>query len=95
MSLAKKCDVCGNLYEHYYEPGTFNSFQFINTDSANYIADRGRIMNCCPVCMNCIGCYLNMLIGHNSESNADDVNISTCDVEKNKYYSRRFGQSKT
>lgn len=48
MALAKKCDRCGKLYEHY---GDFNSYMVIVTDKYGHIGATSKKNDLCPDCM--------------------------------------------
>lgn len=50
MALAKKCDRCGVLYEHYSD---FNSYMMtmINTDKHGHIGATSKRYDLCPECM--------------------------------------------
>lgn len=50
MALAKKCDRCGVLYEHYSD---FNSYMMtmINTDKHGHISATSKRYDLCPECM--------------------------------------------
>ena len=56
MGFAKKCDICGKLYEIYnFQKSTNkpNGFMLLNIDHAmNYF--KSPICACCPECMNSI-----------------------------------------
>ena len=56
MALAKKCDICGKLYEVYNfgkSSNKPNGFMLLNIDSTmNYF--KGPVRDCCPECMNSI-----------------------------------------
>lgn len=53
MALAKKCDVCGKLYERYNEENNIedvNGIMFLNIDRVGKYFSHGT-MDCCPECM--------------------------------------------
>ena len=56
MAIAKKCDICGKLYEEYnFEQSMENSngFMLLNIDrNGDYF--RGPACDCCPECMKSI-----------------------------------------
>ena len=64
MAVAKKCDLCGALYE--YEPDKKKPAESINgialvhnyTNSNYYIYDR---LDCCPDCMHSIQVTIELL----------------------------------
>lgn len=53
MAVAKKCDICGRLYESYNEPNNedkINGLMFLNIDkNQRYFSHKA--MDCCPECM--------------------------------------------
>lgn len=54
MALAKKCDRCGQLYEHYpigNQPGVFNSIAICRRSSNGTIECTRNVMDLCPNCM--------------------------------------------
>ena len=56
MALAKKCDICGKLYETYnFRKNQFkpSGIIFVNVcaDDTYY---SGNVIDCCPECMNTI-----------------------------------------
>ena len=56
MAVAKKCDICGKLYEEYnvkQSKDNFNGFILLNIDyKGNYF--HGPACDCCPECMKSI-----------------------------------------
>ena len=63
MAIAKKCDVCGKLYELYnleHDEDKPNGITFLNIDyiQEHYYHDD---LDCCPQCMNSIKDHLLML----------------------------------
>lgn len=48
MALAKKCDRCGKLYEHYSD---FNSCMAIVVDKYGHIGATSKKNDLCPDCM--------------------------------------------
>ena len=64
MSLAKKCDICGKLYEQYgikAGSGRANGLDLIYIDEKGCRAYGGETMDCCPDCIEAIIDYLNAL----------------------------------
>lgn len=63
MSSAKKCDVCGRLYELYNEDRNENApngFMLLNIDTkGQYYGHDAH--DCCPCCMEAIKSYLKRL----------------------------------
>lgn len=64
MANAKKCDICGALYESYNETGgekNPNGFRFVTS----YLTDASwcghEIMDCCPNCMESIKTHIETL----------------------------------
>ena len=56
MAIAKKCDICGKLYEEYnFEQSMENSngFMLLNIDCKGTYSD-GPAVDCCPECMKSI-----------------------------------------
>lgn len=54
MALAKKCDRCGNLYEHYpigNMPGVCNAICKMRQGYSGSTECTGAIMDLCPDCM--------------------------------------------
>lgn len=65
MAIAKKCDLCGKLYERYnerkdqYRP---NGLRFLSVDeNKKYFAY--NVIDCCPDCMESILQYIERLKG--------------------------------
>ena len=56
MAIAKKCGICGKLYEEYnfkQSKDNFNGFMLLNIDyKGSYF--HGPACDCCPECMNSI-----------------------------------------
>lgn len=56
MAAAKKCDICGKLYEEYnvkQSKDNFNGFMLLNVDyKGSYF--HGPAYDCCPKCMKSI-----------------------------------------
>ena len=56
MAIAKKCDICGKLYEGYnfkQSAKDFNGFMLLNIDyKSDYF--HGPAVDCCPECMKSI-----------------------------------------
>ena len=73
MSLARKCDICGEFYEEYttkvnldfpkkLERTNINSLMLINKDVQNkYFSN--SIIDCCPKCMKSILKHIEELKG--------------------------------
>ena len=54
MSLAKKCDRCGKLYEHYpidKISGNYNAIRFVRMDISGVVDIEKKPMDLCPECM--------------------------------------------
>lgn len=63
MSIAKKCDICGLLYEQYNKgssPTKVNGVQFLNIGDDSKAYSQGFI-DCCPECMGSIKNHINEL----------------------------------
>lgn len=60
MAFAKKCDICGKLYEEYNtkeNKNKTNGLTFLNIDyKGNYFAHKA--IDCCPGCMKTIKHYI-------------------------------------
>lgn len=66
MSLAKKCDACGTLYEHYNYDVNGISFEYLS--SRGMINRTVRTMDLCPSCMDKIKTTIEQLSkGENHE----------------------------
>ena len=55
MALAKKCDRCGRLYEHYPtsdKPGIRNGVQLIRRSATNNQVSYDKEKDLCNYCMN-------------------------------------------
>lgn len=60
MSIAKKCDICGNFYEPYNIKNRAekpNGFRFLNIDNAQKYFSHD-ITDCCPDCMSKLQAYI-------------------------------------
>ena len=55
MALAKKCDRCGKLYEHYYD---FNSCKVMVADMRGGIEKENIKKDLCPDCMRALTDFL-------------------------------------
>lgn len=65
MAAAKKCDICGRLYEPYNEQKNSNKpngFLYINVGPCQ-VYKSGEPNDCCPVCMGSIEEFVSSLIG--------------------------------
>lgn len=69
MASAKKCDICGKLYEEYNFKKSledYNGFMLLNIDSqGSYF--RGPVCDCCPECMNSIKEFIEKLAKQGKE----------------------------
>ena len=63
MAIAKKCDICGKLYEEYnvrQSKDNFDGFMLLNIDrNGDYF--HGPACDCCPGCMNFIMEHIKIL----------------------------------
>lgn len=63
MAFAKKCDICGKLYEEYNttkNDRNTNGFMFINIDyKREYWVNKA--IDCCPDCMQSIRNHIDLL----------------------------------
>ena len=65
MAIAKKCDICGKLYERYNEledQNKPNGFELISIDPEGKFYGYGDI-DCCPDCMESILQHIERLKG--------------------------------
>lgn len=56
MAAAKKCDICGKLYELYNmedDEENVNGLKLLNIDGTGRYFEHGSI-DCCPACMSTI-----------------------------------------
>lgn len=63
MAIAKKCDVCGKLYEMYNtknDPTKTNGFMLLNIDKERKYFSHG-VIDCCPDCNNSIIAHIDTL----------------------------------
>lgn len=54
MALAKKCDCCGQLYEHYplgHQPEVFNSIAICRRSATGTMEYTKTVLDLCPNCM--------------------------------------------
>ena len=61
MALARKCDRCRKLYEHYpigNQPGLFNAVRRIRKSSNENIDCTGVTIDLCPECMDILNNFL-------------------------------------
>ena len=70
MSLAKKCDVCGRLYEQYETPidklGCCNGIYFVNIGFDDW--DARKRFDCCPKCFDSIRNHMEELKKENDNA---------------------------
>lgn len=74
MALAKKCDICGKLYETYNSKNNQlkpSGIMFVNVcaDDTYY---SGNVTDCCPECMNTITDAINSLKPAGPEMREDE-----------------------
>lgn len=87
MSIAKKCDICGKLYEVYNEEKNeenTNGLMFLNLDCKRDYYSHEPI-DCCPECMESIREHVNWL---KDEKKPIDL-CEKCDDELNVRYVAR------
>ena len=75
MALAKKCDICGKLYESYNERKDkvrVNGFMFLNIDTEGkyYVNDA---LDCCPECIESVKEHIRKLKGERNESSKPEM----------------------
>ncbi len=61
MALARKCDRCGRLYNHYPivdTPGTWNAVSLVRTGADGSEISRKSRMDLCTYCMNDLQTFL-------------------------------------
>lgn len=61
MALAKKCDRCGKLYEHYpigNQSGVFNAIKRVRKNSEGLILFKEQSNDLCPECMDKLNKFL-------------------------------------
>lgn len=89
MALAKKCDICGNLYENYntfFDPEmeesngldlNVNGIAFVNIDEEDmYFAQKP--IDCCPECMNKLKTHIRQMMkdaGNDKTVEGSDENV--------------------
>ena len=63
MAMAKKCDICGKLYEIYNvdkDADNVNGLTYLNIDAkGDYY--KNKVIDCCPECMKSIKNHIDML----------------------------------
>lgn len=75
MAIAKKCDICGKLYELYNiknDGNKTNGLMFLNLD-ANRKYYGHESIDCCPECMNSIRNHVDALRNGNLEGKKNDI----------------------
>lgn len=78
MAIAKKCDICGKLYEIYNvvkDVDNVNGLMYLNIDAKGNYYSHGRI-DCCPKCMKSIKNHIDMLRNAGLENkvvSSDDI----------------------
>lgn len=63
MALAKKCDICGKLYESYNTKNNtneVNGYMLVNIDELGKYYSH-HVVDCCPNCMDSIINHLKIL----------------------------------
>lgn len=75
MAIAKKCDICGKLYEQYNvkeDPCNTNGLMFLNLDhKRDYFTSKA--LDCCPECMGSIRNHVDALRNGNLEGKKNDI----------------------
>lgn len=75
MAIAKKCDVCGKLYEEYNvkeDPDNVNGLMFLNLDNHNrYLSHKA--IDLCPKCMESIKNWIDALRKNGEERENNDI----------------------
>ena len=82
MSLAKKCDICGKLYEDYVikvKGKEVNSFVLVCTDEVDRWSNIESANDCCPKCMRSILRHIKSLQPTvNSNNSEAEKTCATC-----------------
>lgn len=65
MAIAKKCDICGRLYEPYDNKG-INGIGYLYIDGMGNWALK-RKFDCCPLCLSSINNHIESLKGEKNE----------------------------
>lgn len=72
MALAKKCDRCGKLYEHYplgNEPGIYNAIKRVRVDNEGTILRESNYLDLCSDCMDRFFHFMHHLEKDEEEAN--------------------------
>lgn len=82
MANAKKCDICGKLYEIYNimkDPLNTNGLVLINIDEEGCCRiEKGELIDCCPTCMESIREYIKSLRGEDKPKENTQRFCSNC-----------------
>lgn len=63
MAIAKKCDICGRLYEYNSENFGTNGFRFVSISCDGTIRHPEPAYDCCPRCFKSIKTHIEELKG--------------------------------
>lgn len=75
MAIAKKCDICGKLYELYNiknNENKTNGLMFLNLDDNRKYYGHDSI-DCCPECMKSIRNHIDLLRNGGLEGKISDI----------------------
>lgn len=76
MAIARKCDVCGKLYEPYkidYKNNEINGFGLLYKSTTHDCLTKGKNFDCCEECLNKI---INMIDNDKHEKSFEEVMLS-------------------
>lgn len=59
MSLAKKCDICGKLYEYYTTTDDTIGFKLVRFSPTGTTHENIDFFDCCPNCMAELNKFIN------------------------------------
>ena len=91
MANAKKCDICGKLYEKYNARYADNGYNTIKLSKNNLDGDTidEDLLDCCPNCMNAILDCIKSLGPEKEEPNEETESLTAykivCDPLKDEY----------
>lgn len=83
MASAKKCDICGELYEEYNienDPNNTNGIMFLNLDYKQSYFNH-KPYDCCPKCMAAIRLNIEVLKNMKSCEKQIDKSCETCNFK--------------
>lgn len=86
MALAKKCDRCGKLYEHYplgNEAGIYNAIKRTRVDIDGRVLTESKCIDFCPDCMDR---FIHFLLGRCWGTKEMDICSCCGDTNKCDFY---------